>query len=166
MFDFGIAGYRPRWLTGLAAIRAEHGDRLAALVGRRLTRTRVVWERGDDEWFADAPVLLDFDGEQVELNHQKFDELSITWNSVDPTRGVRWPVPGFDLGWRDDVPVALADLTGGVLGGVDLLITHDGEVVDVGFDFGESGYLTVGNALDENGLDFTAPDPRRRHPPR
>jgi len=36
MFDFGIASYRPAWLQGRPNIEAAHGQRLAALPGRRL----------------------------------------------------------------------------------------------------------------------------------
>ena len=33
----------------------------------------------DGDWFADCPVVLDFDGVQVEICHWKFDELSIVF---------------------------------------------------------------------------------------
>ncbi|WP_205302879.1 hypothetical protein [Nonomuraea montanisoli] len=69
MFDFGIPGYRPEWLSGRSAISTTHGARLGRLVGRRLTRALLVWDLDEDKWFADCPVLLDFEGEQVEINH-------------------------------------------------------------------------------------------------
>ncbi|MCM0674449.1 hypothetical protein NCC78_07075 [Micromonospora phytophila] len=31
-----------------------------------------------DEWFADCPILLDFGADQVKVNHQNFDDLSLT----------------------------------------------------------------------------------------
>ncbi|GAA3470616.1 hypothetical protein [Nonomuraea roseola] len=37
----------------------------------------MVWDLDEDEGFADCPVLLDFEGEQVEINHRKFDALTI-----------------------------------------------------------------------------------------
>lgn len=95
MFDFGMEGYRPHWLNGRSAVAADHGRRLRALIGRPLTRGWLVWDVEDDEWFPDCPVLLDFAGERTEVNHRKFDDLSITWNTVDPHRPVKWP--GFDL---------------------------------------------------------------------
>lgn len=66
----------------------------------------LVWDVQDNEWFSDCPVLLSFTGEQVEVNHQKFDDPSITWNTVGPHR-----VDGGDtrktrhLVTRRDVPV-------------------------------------------------------------
>jgi hypothetical protein len=36
-----------------------------------LTRASLLRDRERDEWFADAPVLLEFDSEQVEVQHNK-----------------------------------------------------------------------------------------------
>ncbi|MGY5135480.1 hypothetical protein ACWGJW_24305, partial [Streptomyces nigrescens] len=110
MFDFGVAGYQPIWTYGLSDVVREHGHRLRGLSGRTLTRVWVVWDLQDDEWFCDCPVLFDFDGEQVEINHRKFDDLSLTWNTIDPTRPVRWP--DFDLQWRPEPLPGLHDLRG------------------------------------------------------
>ncbi|MEU4997964.1 hypothetical protein [Streptomyces sp. NPDC021622] len=37
MFNFGIAGYEPRWTNSPRAAEAAHGHRLRALTGRPLT---------------------------------------------------------------------------------------------------------------------------------
>jgi hypothetical protein len=58
----GIPGFEPSFLAGVDAIQAVHGSRLAALAGRRLTGFAVVRFAEDGEWFADCPVVLDFDG--------------------------------------------------------------------------------------------------------
>ncbi|WAL65191.1 hypothetical protein ORV05_30475 [Amycolatopsis cynarae] len=169
MFDFGIDGYRPYWLTALAEMRREHGDRLAALVGRRLTATRLMWDLDSDEWWSDGPVVLGFEDEQVEINHQKFAELSITWNSIDTDRAPA--VRGFRLGWRDDVPCELVALRGRRLSSVVFLQWRgeEGDVADgtcaLHFDFAQGGSVTVANGLDENHLDFGVPESRwRRYP--
>ncbi|RKS06099.1 hypothetical protein DFP74_1722 [Nocardiopsis sp. Huas11] len=173
MFDFGLEGYRPRWLNGRAAVTAAQGPRLRSLVGRPLSGVRLVWDLQDDEWFCDCPVLLDFDGEQVELNHSRLDDLSITWNSIDPRGPVRWD--GFDLRWRRDERSEAHALQGQLLQDVELLTwagrrpvrrSRDPDLgtVDVHFRFPRGG-LTVLNALDENGLAFGPPAPTyRRHP--
>lgn len=110
MFNFGVPGYRPEWLSGRSAIKAAHGVGLAHLTGRRLTRALLVWDLDQDEWFADCPILLDFDGEQVEINHWKFDEVSITWNTIDPRLALDWP--DCHLAWRNDAPGELTALVG------------------------------------------------------
>ncbi|MGW6504623.1 hypothetical protein [Nonomuraea angiospora] len=159
MFNFGIPGYRPEWLSGRSAITAAHGARLGRLVGRRLTRALLVWDLDEDEWFADCPVLLDFEGEQVEVNHRKFDELSITWNTIDPTRSLEWS--DFHLAWRDDVPNELIALVGQPCSAVELLTWRNRDfvertIVSLGFGF-PNGQVTIYNALDENGMEFTPP---------
>ncbi|MEV8315132.1 hypothetical protein AB0Q95_13240 [Streptomyces sp. NPDC059900] len=79
----GISGFEPSFLTGADVIRQAHGSRLAALAGRRLTGFALVQFAEDGDWFADCPVVLDFDGIQVEVCHWKFDELSIGWDTID-----------------------------------------------------------------------------------
>lgn len=139
------------------------------LSGRRLTRTFVVWDLEDDAWFSDGLVLLDFEGEQVEIVHQKFDELSITWNTVDPSQPLDWGGQGLRLAWRPDVPGELVGLSGQRLQDVELL-EWAGEdmargMVAVGFTF-PYGRVTIYNALDENGMEFGVPDHRyARHRP-
>jgi hypothetical protein len=154
----GIEGYQPVWQRGLASIRARHGRRLGGLVGRRLTYAWLLWDRDADEWFADAPVLLDFDGEQLQIQHQKFDDLSIAWATADPNRPVSFPET--NLAWRSGAMPDLAHLEGQYLREVSLLEWRGGDLADgtvaVHLRF-DDGQLTVDNALDENGLSFTAP---------
>lgn len=136
------------------------------LEGRRLTQTFVVWDLEDDAWFSDGLVLLAFEGEQVEIVHQKFDELSITWNTVDPSQPLDWGGEAFRLAWRPDLPGDLAELRGQRLQDVELL-EWTGEdmargTVAVSFAFPD-GRVTIYNALDENGMEFGLPD--RRYAP-
>ncbi|MER5258085.1 hypothetical protein [Streptomyces sp. NPDC002855] len=163
MFDFGIAGYQPQWLSRSDDVVREHADRVRGLVGRTLTRVWAVWDRQDDAWFCDCPVLLDFEGEQVEINHHKFDDLSLTWNTIDPGVPPRWP--DFDLQWRAEPLPQLHALRGLPLTRVDLLDWGGrGQAWvngDISFVFA-TGRVTVFNAMDENGLSFTPPDPRQR----
>ena len=75
VFDFGIAGYQPNWRNGVNDVANRYGRRLRGLVGRHLTSTWVVWDADDGERFADCPVVLDFAGERLAVNHHKFDDL-------------------------------------------------------------------------------------------
>ncbi|WP_181763570.1 hypothetical protein [Streptomyces albidus (ex Kaewkla and Franco 2022)] len=161
MFNFGIESYRPQWLNGRSTVVARHGEQLRALIGRPLTRVWLVWDVQDNEWFSDCPVLLDFSGEQVEINHQKFDDLSITWNTVDPCQPVRWA--DFDLQWRHDLRAELHALQSQILQDVELLEWTGSDMaqgaVAVSFRFPHS-QLNIANDLDENGLTFGPPEAR------
>ncbi|WP_406237349.1 hypothetical protein [Nocardia sp. NBC_01009] len=168
MSYFDIEGYQPQWLSGRRAIATAHGRRLQALVGRHLNRGWLIWDRDDDEWFADGPVLLDFEGEQVELNHQKFADLSITWNTIDPVVQANWSngddddpdVHTFHLSWRHDTCRELAALEGRQLQAVELLEWTGGDIangmVAVSFIFADDR-VTISNGMDENQLEFRAP---------
>ncbi|WP_106398876.1 hypothetical protein [Actinocorallia populi] len=164
---FDINGYRPPRLCGFAAISEMHADRLRSLVGRRLSSVWVVWDLEDDSWFADCPVLLSFEGAQVEIDHSKFSDVSITWNEIDPLAPVIWPDSEleFRLRWREDERAGMAALHGRALTAVELLewsgrdMAHG--MVAVSFVF-DDGRITVHNALDENGLELTPPDPHYR----
>jgi hypothetical protein len=84
----GISGFEPTFLIGLDVVREEHGSCLAGLGGRCLTGYALVRFADDGEWFADCPVVLDFDGMRVEICHWKLDELSISWNTIDVAAGI------------------------------------------------------------------------------
>ncbi|MGW7674262.1 hypothetical protein ACWGJX_45595 [Streptomyces sp. NPDC054775] len=79
----GISSFEPSFLIGVDAIRQAHGSRLARLAGRRLTGFALVRFAEDGDWFADCPVVLDFDGLQEAICHGKLDELSIGWDTID-----------------------------------------------------------------------------------
>lgn len=127
-------------------------------MGRQLSHAWLLWDRDAEEWFADAPVLLDFGGEQLEIQHQKFDELSITWATTDPNKPVSFLE--FDLAWRSGAAPDLAPLEGQHLREISLLEWQGGDLADgmvaVHLVF-DNGQMTVFNALDENGLSFTPP---------
>ncbi len=156
-----VQGYEPTWQRGLKAVAATHGERLSALVGRRLANAWLLWDRNEDRWFADAPVLLDFSGEQLEVQHQKFDELSLTWNTTDASKPVAFP--DFDLFWRTDAVPELTRVAGAVVRAVSLLEWQGGDMADgmVAVRLVVEGeQFTVFNALDENGLAFGQPMPQ------
>jgi hypothetical protein len=165
---FGIQDYQPQWLNGRDSITAAHGQRLAGLVGLGLQHVWLVWDLENDDWFTDAPVLLDFGTEHVAIDHQKFDDLAITWNTIDPSRAIEDPYP--HLAWRAEPLPDLLDLRGRTLRHVELLewISDGNDFADgsiaIGLDLAPA-WLTIVNALDQNGFEHGPPGPRyRRHP--
>ncbi|GAA2727810.1 hypothetical protein [Actinocorallia aurantiaca] len=164
---FDITGYRPPRICGVGAIVETHADRLRSLVGRRLSSVWVLWDLEDDSWFADCPVLFAFEGTQVEISHSKFSDVSITWNEIDPLAPVIWSGSemGFHLRWRKDESEGMAALHGRALVAVELLEWSGRDMAQgmVAFSFVfDDGRITVYNALDENGLELTPPEPEYR----
>ncbi|MGN9796143.1 hypothetical protein ACTMTU_34295 [Streptomyces sp. OZ13] len=96
-------------------------------------------------------------GEQLEIQHQKFDDLSLTWNTVTPdTNPFRWA--DFTLRWRNDLVTG----SGEAVSAVELLEWRGQDMargmVAVSMVLAQ-GRVTVHNALDENGLAFGPPEP-------
>lgn len=86
---------------------------LSGLVGRTLHHVWLVRDLGSDEWFIDCPVVLGFGDERVEINHQKTDDLSITFNSIDPRQPLTWPTSDdFQLAWLPEPIEQLDELRG------------------------------------------------------
>lgn len=101
----GIPGFEPSFLVGIDMVRQAHGARLAALVGRRLTGFALVRFAEDGDPYADCPVVLDFEGVQVEICHWKFDELSIGWDTISTSAAITgWEESGLTPEWshRDE----------------------------------------------------------------
>ncbi|HUR08867.1 MAG TPA: hypothetical protein VM347_40445 [Nonomuraea sp.] len=155
----GISGFEPTFLVGLEAVREEHGPGLAALGGRRLTGFALVRFVEDGDWFADYPVVLDFDGIQVEMCHWKLDELSISWNTIDTTAAISgWEYVEQTPAWSD-ADERLESFVGQELREVALLEWHPssrhdvaGGTIAVEFAF-DAGRFHIANALDENSID-------------
>jgi hypothetical protein len=161
----GISGFQPQWLSGFRKIHAAHAERLAGLPGRRLTASAVVRFSEDDDWYADCPVILAFENEQIEVSHQKFDDLSITWNTINTGE----PIAGWDESeltplWRFDDD-RLTPLHDQVLQEIALLeyVGQDmaNGMVAVEFAF-PSGLIRIANALDENVIETSVAGPEFR----
>jgi hypothetical protein len=89
----------------------RQSDRLRALVGKRVTAGFTGWFPGGNRLVPGAPVLLAFDGgEQLELAWQKWDDLSVTWNTVDPA--AQPEIHGHPYEWRPDAPAEVAAIVG------------------------------------------------------
>ncbi|MGI5289522.1 hypothetical protein ACQEVF_40145 [Nonomuraea polychroma] len=156
-----IPGYHPKWLVGRERIQAVHGERLAALAGRRLSRVWLLWNLKSDAYFGDGPVIMDFEGVRVEICHQRINWLSITWGGIDPAQPLE--PSSFRLGLRGDNLGEMDRFVGQVVAGVELLewIPDDASRgnVAVHIDFGGDG-ITIYNRIDSTEMSFGVPDSR------
>ncbi|MEV1172074.1 hypothetical protein [Nonomuraea sp. NPDC049784] len=166
----GISGFEPTFLVGLEAIREEHGPGLAALGGRRLTGFAIVRFIEDGDWYAECPVVLDFDGVQVEISHSKFDELSISWNTIDTTAAITgWEWFELTPAWSS-ADERLEPFIGQELREVALLewrpSRRDVAAGTLAVEFVvDTGRFHIANALDENSIDLGDAHPEFvRHP--
>ncbi|MFJ6825509.1 hypothetical protein ACIQRJ_34435 [Streptomyces niveus] len=156
----GVSGFNPSFLVGIESVRQAHESPLVKLAGRRLTEFALVRFVEDGDWFADCPVVLDFDGVQVEVCHSKFDELAIGWDTIDTEASITgWEWSEFTPRWshRDEY---LEPFVGQELREVALLEWRPAEPnrdlaagsVTVEFVFA-GGCLRIANGLDENRIE-------------
>lgn len=153
----GIEGYEPEWHYDAEELAERHRDRFKELIGAKMLAGWLMWDMAERGWFADGPVVLAFGEANVEITHRKFDECSITWDSVDMTAPVDWHGTGIELDWRADPHSALRKVRGKPLREVNIIErTTSAEwrprslhAVEFLFD---RGRLAVYNAMDENGL--------------
>lgn len=170
-FDFGISGFRPRFVTTPSALPL---DLLRSVVGRTLRASWVMWDVTADEWFPDGPVILDLDGVHIEFCAQKFDEISVTADEIKTTARIDWAGLSADLPleWRKDAIPALRAHEGQRLAAIRIVearwrttVLGDRdrpERVGREEDWGwvlhgielafPRGAVTLFNALDENGV--------------
>lgn len=165
MAIMGIEGFEPTYLRGLETIRGAHGTRLAALVGRRFTGFGLVRFVDDGSWFADCPVVLDFDGAQVEICHWGINELSIGWDGIDTSAAITggWSRMTRELQWSH-TEARLEPFLGGDVREVSLLEWRP-DVADiargmVAVEFAFAGdRFRISNGLDENTIEIDEPKP-------
>jgi hypothetical protein len=168
MNDFDISGWAPHWMSAPNQLNLQR-TQLLSLRGRRIVDSWLVWDLEHDKWFADLPVILMLDdGRQLEVSWQKFDDLSITWNTIEvsttPIAWVTWP-----LTWRSQCHETLRAVTGNTINAVasteHRFTTRQVAPTPVpgaetnsawlvgGIWLGTDGVgLHIFNALDENGL--------------
>lgn len=169
MWEGGISGWRADWRPAPEQL-SRHADALGALVGARLTGAWTIWI-GESDWFADMPVVLQFDGvQQLEVCWQKLDDISISWNTIDVEVAPKAWID--NLSWRSWAHTELQMNRGrtvtSVAGTEAILTTSDvdyphrvprrSELIG-GLWLATTGPgLHVFNALDENGLSTVEPE--------
>ncbi|WP_425396847.1 hypothetical protein [Aeoliella sp.] len=161
------------------AIALLHGQRLSALCGQQLTEAWVAWDKDDDSWFADEPVVLTFGDLCLSIVFWKTHEVTLEWKTIDFADPPNWfgCYGELDIEWRpceiDSIRVSI----GQTLQNISLIENCETLQVlvdakhpeDVGsqtsrwypfalsFRF-ERSIMTVYNALDENGLSDEVPE--------
>ena len=143
----GIPGYRPQHVESGADLSADERYRLQRLVGRELVASWAAWDLGDDTWFVDAPVVLDF-GDRLEVAAFK-THLCLSWDAIDVSEPLDWYGTPFELRWRRDPLPAVNALLDRTVTAVALLQERDA-VHGLALTAGKA-YLELYNALDELG---------------
>ena len=150
-----IQGYKPEWVQDKAKAEELVTDLSGQLVGKSIKTTFVGWYEPDDSWYQDLPIILIINGEQIEICWQKFDSLSITKNQINVNNCISY---GERIPFRENALSSLNKAIGKRVlsvklgmssmewGGIEIPLINS-----LVFEL-ENGYLTIFNALDENGV--------------
>ncbi len=151
----GISGYRPDWVSDPEHLVRHHASALGAMLHSELAAIWVLWDTTDEERYADAPVIIQFAaGPRVEICCWRFDEVSVTYDSIDVGKPVRWDGEPRTFEWRRDALSPFSSLIGSHLRSVDLveneLVLGDSTWCLGGLEFGfEIASLAIYNGLDD-----------------
>jgi broad specificity phosphatase PhoE len=126
-FVHQLTGYRPRWLYTAREILDVHGRRLGELVDQRLVRTWLVWDTDADDWFAEGPIVFEFENTRLTVCHRTAGECSLSWDDLDPADPIDPGDESLRLAWRSDPYPVLAEIAGQRLRLLDLIETGDAD---------------------------------------
>lgn len=166
-FIHQLSGYRPRWLYTAREILDVHGRRLGELVDQRLLRTWLVWDTDADDWFAEGPVVFEFERTRLTVCHRTAGECSLSWDDLDPAEPIDPGDESLRLAWRSDPFPVLTEIADQRLRLLDLIETGDADdrwmIEAVEFSFTRT-QAQVYNASGRNALatGSTAVEARRR----
>jgi hypothetical protein len=124
---FGIAGYEPAMTATVDQVLSVHGPRLHALVGQRLESATGQCFMIDGEWCSTRPLILGFGGSRLELVFDGFDEMYLSWDTIDVEAPIDTPDqddPDLALAWGDPQQSELHGVLGAVIRQVRVL-EHD-----------------------------------------
>ncbi|MFG2041249.1 hypothetical protein [Dactylosporangium sp. NPDC048998] len=124
---FGIAGYEPEATDSANEVLSVHGPRLHALVGRRLESATGLCFVIGGAWCSTQPLILDFGGTRLELAFDGFDQMYLSWDTIDVDAPIDTPdqdEPDQALAWGDPHQAELDGVLGAVARQVRVL-EHD-----------------------------------------
>jgi len=74
------------------------------LIGKKVIKLYGVWDQIDQEWFEDAPMLLEFEHGELAINTLSNLKTAIIWNEITHTEKPIWfDIPPEELDWREDL---------------------------------------------------------------
>ena len=148
--------YQPVFVDSSRQLLEQAGRALHDVVGTMLERTWVVWDKTDDEWWGDAPVLLEFSNHILAIRFRRLDEMSVTSDCIDINKNPGWLIDSwnsdeYEYEWRVNALPELSAVVGQELRQIQI-VWHDRDLDEWGlygltFHF-VLGVLEIFNAFD------------------
>jgi hypothetical protein len=171
---FTNKNFKPQFFTEAQKGLELHGDKLIDLIGKEITGSWILWDNDQNEWFSDAPVVIEIEHAiQLELLANKTEEFSITFDAIDLSEEPTWfGDDSWNFCWKRDGKIELAQIVNCVIQEIRLvdhcpaytIISDKNTPENVGktskwswmmnaFEIiCDHGEISIFNALDENGI--------------
>jgi len=153
------------YFTDEASFRRAWSETLHKLNGERLLHVYGVWDRLEQRWFADAPMLIELSAGVLSVKVSCEGKLALGWNDIMPTEKPIWfdetqrcgELAGLD--WQEDLIWCEYDAVRGALGqsmrGTDVQVNRGGlSGIVFRLDGGDLLYITDAGDEIEGRLEY------------
>ena len=89
-YTLGIKNYKPFFLDTTHELVNQNITLLNSLIGKNILEVYTVWSLEYNKEWTDSPIVLKLNDIQLELCAFKFDEFSLTVNTIDLSSDVNW----------------------------------------------------------------------------
>ncbi|MBJ7557026.1 hypothetical protein [Marinomonas spartinae] len=150
-----IQGYNPEWVEDKEAAIELVKSYSRKWIGNTISSSYVGWFSPDNEWDENLPIVLIIGDVQYEICWQKFDSLAITSKQINLYHCIcSGELTPYKRNYHEAINKCLEKEIVSVELGMSSM-TLEGKVLPMinSIDFHlVGGFLTIYNALDENGL--------------
>ena len=161
----GIPTYKPNFHTKAKSFKKEFNKTLSELIGKKINRFWIMWDINENEWLADAPVILEINGIRFEFTVYQIAEFSLTINSFELSDKLDWYGSGDEmpLTWKENgKPELVKNLNKSIIGINILTYTKESELL-TGIEFvlekesesDNENFFSIYNGLDQNEIGKT-----------
>jgi hypothetical protein len=166
MFD--LENYNPNVFTSVTGVLTAHRSTLLDLIGRKIKSVWVAWDCLNDAWYSDLPIVVNIEGQQLELCNSKLDQLAVSVNTIDLSRRICWSDSNSIQEWRKDALPEFIAVKGDRIRNIELIeyrlktsavhrSTEDVQIKEhsawilngIGFVL-DDAYFAICNGLDKN----------------
>jgi hypothetical protein len=154
----GIKNYKPDFYDREQTLINANNRLLNSIRGENLKQLFWMWDKLDNEWVTDFPVVLIFETMQISAMNHKLDEIALGCNDIVMSEPLEpyWLDMDFDIEWRE----YNVSENGLILPKIveEYRIIHDNGLSEtalfgIGFCF-SNGVLEITNGLDCNKIEF------------
>ncbi len=73
------------------------------LIGKKILRVWGVWDKQDNEWFVDAPMIIEFENGELTVALSSGIHIAILWNEISHTEKPIWLGEVPEMNWQEDL---------------------------------------------------------------